>query len=178
MVRRSHLLRYFCKEIFIFQSHAILKWFEMFIIFYCLLYCHGKSWKHDAPVAVSLKSPNAGAHGLLLKERTEMCIGWECRTNKISPPPPPPPKKKRRRRRSTGKYWVRFGSRSEFRCYLSSLTHSLTVSHSRNIMAASPIIYQAVATIRSRMITCVSGYSPEITKGENLTMHRERMSNS
>lgn len=93
-------------------------------------------------------------------------------------PLPLPPQKKRRRRRSTGKYWVRFGSRSEFRCYLSSLTHSLTVSHSRNIMAASPIIYQAVATIRSRMITCVSGYSPEITKGENLTMHRERMSNS
>ena len=95
MVRRSHLLRYFCKEIFFFQSHAILKWFEMFIIFYCLLYCHGKSWKHDAPVAVSLKSPNAGARGLLLKERTEMCIGWECRTNKISPPLPlPPPQKK------------------------------------------------------------------------------------
>lgn len=174
MVHRSHLLRYFCKEIFFFQSHAILKWFEMFIIFYCLLYCRGKSWKHDAPVAVSLKSPNAGARGLLLKERTEICIGWECRTNKIPPslPPKKKQKKKKKHREILGQIWVKIGIP-----LLLIITHSLTVSHSRNIMAASPIIYQAVATIRSRMITCVSGYSPEITKGENLTMHRERMSN-
>ena len=174
MVRRSHLLRYFCKEIFIFQSHAILKWFEMFIIFYCLLYCHGKSWKHDAPVAVSLKSPNAGAHGLLLKERTEMCIGWECRTNKI-PPSLPQKKKTKKKEEAPGNIGSDLG---QDRNSVVTYHHSLTVSHSRNIMAASPIIYQAVATIRSRMITCVSGYSPEITKGENLTMHRERMSNS
>lgn len=174
MVRRSHLLRYFCKEIFIFQSHAILKWFEMFIIFYCLLYCHGKSWKHDAPVAVSLKSPNAGAHGLLLKERTEMCIGWECRTNKI-PPSLPQKKKTKKKEEAPGNIGSDLG---QDRNSVVTYHHSLTVSHSRNIMAVSPIIYQAVATIRSRMITCVSGYSPEITKGENLTMHRERMSNS
>ena len=177
MVRRSHLLRYFCKEIFIFQSHAILKWFEMFIIFYCLLYCRGKSWKHDAPVGCKPKitqrrspwAPSQGKNWNVYRLRM---------SNQQDTTLPPPKKKNKKKRRSTGKYWVRFGSRSEFCCYLSSLTHSLTVSHSRNIMAASPIIYQAVATIRSRMITCVSGYSPEITKGENLTMHRERMSNS
>ena len=123
MVRRSHLLRYFCKEIFIFQSHAILKWFEMFIIFYCLLYCHGKSWKHDAPVAVSLKSPNAGAHGLLLKERTEMCTGWECRTNKIPPslPPKKKQKKKKKHRKILGQIWVKIGI-----LLLLIITHSLT----------------------------------------------------
>lgn len=94
----------------------------------------------------------------------------------IAPPPPPPPKKKKKKKKKhreiLGQIWVKIGIP-----LLLIITHSLTVSHSRNIMAASPIIYQAVATIRSRMITCVSGYSPEITKGENLTMHRERMSN-
>ena len=99
----------------------------------------------------------------------------------IAPPPPPPPKKKKKKKKKhreiLGQIWVKIGI-PLLLIITHSLTHSLTVSHSRNIMAASPIIYQAVATIRSRMITCVSGYSPEITKGENLTMHRERMSNS
>ena len=124
MVRRSHLLRYFCKEIFIFQSHAILKWFEMFIIFYCLLYCHGKSWKHDAPVAVSLKSPNAGAHGLLLKKRTEMCTGWECRTNKI-PPSLPPQKKTKKEEEAPENIGSDLGpDRNSVVTYHHSLTHS------------------------------------------------------
>ena len=91
---------------------------------------------------------------------------------------PPPKKKTKKEEEAPGNIGSDLGQdRNSVVTYHHSLTHSLTVSHSRNIMAASPIIYQAVATIRSRMITCVSGYSPEITKGENLTMHRERMSN-
>lgn len=88
---------------------------------------------------------------------------------------PPPKKKTKKKEEAPGNIGSDLG---QDRNSVVTYHHSLTVSHSRNIMAASPIIYQAVATIRSRMITCVSGYSPEITKGENLTMHRERMSNS
>ena len=47
---------------------------EMFIVFSCLLWCHGKSWKHNVPVAISLRS---------LNERIQMCIECKCWTNKI-----------------------------------------------------------------------------------------------
>ena len=99
-------------------------------------------------------------------------------SNQQDTPPSPSPPKKKEEEEAPGNIRSDLGQdRNSVVTYHHSLTYSLTVSHSRNIMAASPITYEAVATIRSRMITCVSGYSPEITKGENLAMHRERMSN-
>ena len=134
-----------------------------------------KTWRASGckPKITQRRSPWAPSQG---KNWNVYRLRMSNQQDTTLPPPKKKQKKQKKHREILGQIWVKIGILLLL-IITHSLTHSLTVSHSRNIMAASPIIYQAVATIRSRMITCVSGYSPEITKGENLTMHRERMSN-